>query len=830
MSTSRSVYAAIAALALVALFVVSSFNIVGAPHPTSPQTGVPPSIRTALGGTSTIGTTDQYGYPQYDYETGYSGGNVYFVAGDTAGDLSARVAINDLNASRDGLTNPLATWNVSFAKADTNYSTVWGAHYQLPLGLVDGGLWNITITATLGGTHHADFYVQTYTLNVEAPSSSVLPGQNVVLLYQVVSTANGGPYSAAAGGNGPTTAVSSIQVAGRYIAQNLSARSWFGKSPDSATPNAWGTFTAPMPIDVLNGTELGIDLWANVTSANINTTYLVQIAIGVGSLAPGQVGLELGYCPTNACNSGSFEAGSVVYLGIAATISGSGGTVPAAGLTATIDFVGIGSGSLGAIGSPATRLILNATGQAAIAFTANSGVFGLSKMQTINVTVSNPAVANTTATNSIQFDVVPSELAAPNLVVSFGQGVYQGGDSATVSWALGGQNATVPKGWTVNAWYSYESSDQYGPIVAQGYISSTGLAGTFTVIVPANYTGFFAVYVQASNASENIWAGDDVAILAPAIELTPNEDLYNPGDTLTVTVALDGASLTGATLYAYVYSDDFVFLDGVLNGTTITVQIPKVATPDWIDFGVTAVSSTQGVLTTQLLTIYEADQYELVVSVPTTSKYTDGSYQPGETITVDYHLIIFGLAQTPTRITFQIEGAYYTDGPEDIGAYALHASMPISGSVSYTIPSSTTAGSTLFYAVASFPSALCYEDYDEEYTPGVCSDYATFAVTVNPNPSALEYQVVPNSGLTVGWLILLVLIVVVTLVLWLLIRRGGSKPPTFSSGSSSPSSSSSSASSAGTGASGPAAWQPPSGGSSPDGPPLPNPPSGPGSS
>jgi hypothetical protein len=294
-------------------------------------------------------------------------------------------------------------------------------------------------------------------------------------------------------------------------------------------------------------------------------------------------------------------------------------------------------------------------------------------------------------------------------------------------------------------------------------------------------------------------------------------------------VVLDGASLAGATVYAYVYGNNYVFEDGVLAGTTITVQVPKVAAPTTITFEVTAASSTQGVLTTQLLTLYEAYDYELIVSVPTTSKYTDGSFQPGETITVNYHLLVVGLAQAPTLISLQIESDYYEDGPDDVNGAVQYQSLPISGSVSYTIPSSLSSGTDLFYVSAEFPSALCTEDYDEEPTPGLCQEGSIFTVTVNSNPSTLEYQVIPNSGLTLGWLVLLVLIVVVALVLWLNGRRGGSKPVQLSPSSSTAASADAGSSSTPSGASGPAAWQPPSSGGSPESPPLPTPPSGPGS-
>ena len=88
-------------------------------------------------------------------------GGVYFAVDDPSLDDKVTVQINDGNTTRDGLTNPVASWIVN-ASSGTYTSTTHGIEYTLPTSLVYGGNWNVTASGAVGGFYSNAFTVQTY--------------------------------------------------------------------------------------------------------------------------------------------------------------------------------------------------------------------------------------------------------------------------------------------------------------------------------------------------------------------------------------------------------------------------------------------------------------------------------------------------------------------------------------------------------------------------------------------------------------------------------------------------------------------------------------------
>ncbi|MCI4345390.1 MAG: hypothetical protein L3K07_01340, partial [Thermoplasmata archaeon] len=231
---------------------------------------------------------------------------------------------------------------------------------------------------------------------------------------------------------------------------------------------------------------------------------------------------------------------------------------------------------------------------------------------------------------------------------------------------------------------------------------------------------------------------------------------------------------------------------------------PAVSAPSSIQINVTAQSSTLGVLSSATLRIQLASGWVLSIGIVTHSSYSDGSFQPGQTIKIHYELDSLANQPAPGTISLYLETYQYLPGQGSL----ITQTTSTSGVVALKIPSNWGTGNHYMYIYAEVQNCL----------EGSCYAESDFTVPVDSSPAALTYELVPNSGLTVGWLILLLLIVVVAIVLVLLIRR---RPPAPTSGPMTPYKSS--ADSGTTGSTSGDAKGTASGDSSSSAPPLPTP-------
>ena len=129
---------------VIALLTVSAFAVSTATRAeAAPAPGALPSVP------PTITPLTYYGAPTTSYSAGLQTGQVFFSVTDTSGDTSAVVQINDQNATRDGLTNPVASFTVKFNAGTTNSSYTWDIYYLIPITLTYGGQWNITANGAI---------------------------------------------------------------------------------------------------------------------------------------------------------------------------------------------------------------------------------------------------------------------------------------------------------------------------------------------------------------------------------------------------------------------------------------------------------------------------------------------------------------------------------------------------------------------------------------------------------------------------------------------------------------------------------------------------------
>ncbi len=740
-------------------------------------------------------TTDQYGSTTSDFSVGLGASQVSFWAYDFGGDGNATVTIHDLNHTRDGLTDPVYTHRIHI-QGGYNYSYQWNIFYQIPLSLNAPGTWNITINGTLGGFASQNFTVHTYYAYLNYAQGSILSGHSASETYGAILTINGAPYPGAI----------ALTVLGIYFKSgNWTAISGFPRALPSGSPIGEFNYTVPGN----TSGQVRFMLWANVST---NGTKWSETASDYQTISTFVTPLvSLTGCP-EGCGGGPFPVGSTLFLTATTRSTSGGGPVPQPGLHVRISFQ-VGTKGVAVTGVQ-TNYTSNGTGGVALQFPANVGPFSTNQTNYVNVNVTDPL--NPTAhyqTVQIGFDLTVTT-SHPRIEVLLDSSTYFGGQTATATWSIGTSNGSAPTGWVADFWEVY-TENPYN-ILGFASISSTATSGSFTFVAPSGYNGVIYVYVEAHNQTNSYDGYTDAWVGGASILLSPNEQYYLPGDTVTVSVGTQNLP-TGALLTETVVdgSGTIISQGPVAGNNQIPVKIPMVAPPTYLYFNVVAQDATSGaVITRAYVEVSLGAGLVVTAGVQTKSSYADGSYQPGQTVTITYSISTRGDVAPAKWFDITVcPGSIYYCG---VGSVYLETSST-SGTFDYKIPSGTPAGSQQFtvyvYSISCGGYSYCYNG-------------ATFSVPVNPSPSALQYELGAGSGVTVGWLILLIIILVVGLLLFLIGRRrskggsmGGSGGPA-KAWSSSDSSSSSSSSSGGS--SSPPAADPNSTGGG-GAPPLPTP-------
>ncbi|MCI4326467.1 MAG: hypothetical protein L3K16_02355 [Thermoplasmata archaeon] len=774
------------AIVFVAVLIASSFaalpGAMAAPTSTA-RTVVHPAA------TDTISSRNSGGGGESYYYTELGDNNVYFYATDAA-DATATVAINDYNASRDGLTNPVATTSAHFT-AGANSSWTSGTYLSIPLTVVYPGTWNITINGGTAGFAFENFTVESYYVSTGENQTLALPGHQVSYFYQVLSDQNDAPYSH----------VTSVWADGWYWT-NASTFAQLPGLPATLPGDQAGFFNFTLPTNASGDASDGyayVYFYANTTGSSVWSydedayNYIAELDAPV---------VQLGSC-AGACYTDEFSAGQTIVATASEWMSSpyyTGDRAPAPGIDLNIRYLK-GTTAVTPTGNPPTRLVTNQNGIVQWLFTADASAFSTTGSNILNVTTSDPqAPTNTAPGTNYTFYVAKAGGVIPDLQITFGLAQYYGGDTIFANWTLTG-NASVTNGWNATYWWGefYVEGSDFDTVFDQG--PASGTSGEITVVAPLGLTATIYFYVDYSNATRSDEGENNVPVSPPQILMTPSEEYYLPGDSVTVTVTTLGSVLSSATLQALVVdSSGDRLISGPLSGSTLTVSIPLKAAPEDVEFSVFAVDSTGAVISNGTVYVDLAVGYDLTVGVVTKSNYADDSFQPGQTVQFSYSITARGYVAMPKAWTIWVWPA----GSEDntgLGAVEIQTTSS-SGTISYTIPSGSPNGIQTFEVEA--------EPSSEEY-----GAYNAVSINVESNPSGLGLELGAGSGLTVGWLILLIVILVIAVVLFLVIRsQGRPKMMRPESGSPPPSG----------GSPPPQAWQepPPAAG----GTPPPTPPSG----
>ena len=824
-------------LAVVVLLIASSMIVLGpagarGASPGTPVASPAGSPHPAAGGIFFITSSGSCSYCNYSYFTTGSyydfGSNIlYFAVRDTAGDATVNFTITDPNATRDGVNQPAFSANVPINTTTQEYfSTTAGLAYTFPASLKVGGGWNVTVSAPLGGKASYPIFVGTYYENIYGspePGAIVLPGETITSAYEAISDVNGAPDSQ----------MTNESFSGQYTGANASTLNLFPTPKDGIVviqpAAALGSYTWKVPANATFDTTIELNVWVSIYVGGVqaeNESYSVTYQVGLVYLDSFDMASNNGgVCPS--FSESSYDSGSLVQAcAIVGAFGGDDQFTPVANLSVAINFWN-GKEVVTPTGFTTTTLLSNVSGVVAFSFEANitqfSSYYVAPFYNTVNLTVTNPG-ANPVAPpdselwDNATFYVYPSA-ASVGVVVTLNQLSYFPGQPITAMWALDSTNPSETGSVAAVAWYLYGAYDDF---LGQGTISSTASSGTLTVTLPAGYLGEFFLEVTAANATTSFYGVVKGYVTHPDLTLNPSSTTFTPGSTITIQAQAWGDAALSAPVITYqiyaVFGNDFtsegeigvVGSGTVANGSSITINVPSTAAPTEYEVYAYLSSAAGGTVATASLILGQSWGYNVFIGVTTLSSYSDGSYQPGQTVTISYSIVPYGNAPLPVLYTFEagLLGTQIT---------TLISTTSTSGTFQLTIPSGWQTGVAIL-------EVQLEGTYLEGNSCGGGTCQGMTAITINAHPSALSMEIGAGSGLTVGWLILLIIIIVLFVVLLLFVRRKRSYPPSGGTPVTTPMNPPAPA------PTGPAAapWQEPSSPppASDDQPPMPSPPPG----
>jgi len=754
------------------LFVLFPVQAHSTPARVSVAAGTQETPHPAAAVTATI--YNGYGNPTLNFYPGEVGwGTLYFTVTDPL-DHAVNVTITDPNATRDGVFSPAYHYQATLNTTTSTFNSfTTGVHYSFPANLTYAGSWNVNFSAPSGGylAVNVSLFLYYVGLSTTAGSSATLPGESIGIFWATQLDSNGITLY---------THATNVTLTGSYTGngtfQSLTPRGGLALTPASAGHGEW---TGVVPANTTPNTQLHFQVWAvtNV-SGHVVENESAAVNINVGTLTIRAYGITPAPPNCDLVNDIYFPVGSQIASCVEAGAIYGAAFTPISGLPVTVGYWN-GTAHVMPSGAP-TSLTTNASGEAAFTFVGNLPPFILYTtapgFDALNFTVTVPGAGTHyqwTAWLNATWALEPASAASGLVQLTLDHSNYYPGDTATASWSVSSTNLTkvgplTAVGWTVTG--------PSGIMYEQGILNSTGASGSFTfAVTPAMAPRAIHVDLYVANATQTFVGAASATVLSPSLSLTPASGYYNAGSTTSVSVVLNGGG-SGATIqyqvWQYWASTDTLLSNGtVASGGSISIAVASNVPPLEITVDAWATMGGQ-VIASGFASLALAQGYSILLGVNTQSSYSDGSFQPGQAVTLSYQVVSTGGAALPQVMSFLLiaEGYPYYENIANVGP---------SGTISFTIPSNAVQGTLIveLEARGALSGGTCFPT-------GGC--FGLTGLYINPSPSALNYELGAGSGVTIGWLILLILVVVIAIVLFFVIRRRGggrrTKPTPTSSG------------------------------------------------
>ena len=756
------------ALGLAVLLTVSALVVV-APLGSHGSDRTAPLVAASSSPSAAIVPTiyNAYGTPTHTFDIGrYAYDTLTFSVFDPL-DHDVNVTITDPNATRDGVASPAFSYEAALNATTYSFdSAVAGVSYTFPTALHYGGGWVVNFSAPNAGIVTVNITLRAYSVGLLSSlgSSATLPGEPFTISWFLLLLSNG--YS-------PYTYATNVWITGWYTGDGT-FQNYFPAGRLPLTLGSSGQWSGSVPSNATSDTVIVFEVYAITNSSGQlaeNESATINVYVGALTIDYTTVAVAPG-CPDT--HQFSITPGSPVSVCFVGGADYLGDYSPIAGISVAVSFWN-GTAHVTPPLSGSVSLTTNATGVAATSFTASSPPFVTTTQypyrDAVNFTASwtggDATGDHYTLWSNVTFQLAGLNTASGVVTVSYDRPTYFEGAVATVTWSVSSTNPTLTGAITPTYWFIIGPDSR---LLAQGTLSGTAQSGSFSLTITSAdaSAGELIAIVIATNATEAFDGYAVAYVVGPSLVLTPSSSYYSAGTSTSIAATVwGGSSVTGATIHWIAYGE-WIDSDGeIANGTVANDSSFSVAasgTSPPLEIEVDAWATVDGATVASGNVLLVLDQgYEILLGVATPSSYSDGSYQPGQTISLSYDIVPTGNAPLPgvLALTLTAEGYPVSHSLQTTSA---------SGSFSFTIPSNAVGGSLILILSTTgtqLSSTTCFN------SAGCAGE---LALAINPHPSVLSYEIGAGSGLTVGWLILLVLVVVVGLALFLMLRRQRGPP------------------------------------------------------
>lgn len=564
----------------------------------------------------------------------------------------------------------------------------WSMTFQIPDTMKDGSYWMYVKdkAAPYATWYSQNFDVQKYVFSANADRDWYLPGETAKIQYETIDIA------------------SFLMETG--VTVTYSAH-WLNSSGNDTWSNATlsgasGVQEFTIPTDISLYEDVEITYWANESTRSAEDSVTLMFGVLTGTVA---------------VDSANYVPGDTVVVTVNADVGGD--NLPGANVAVSVLVNGTALTAYGV-----ANLTTDQVGRVVYTFKlADSAATG---SYIVKTTITKVGI-------STQRETVFQVDSDGYIDVRLDKEYYTSGDTITATFKAIWNNLeiTLPS-------IGYQINTGLGLLVFSNTTETT-----VTAVLPAGYYGFVSIEAFAWYNEVPIMGFDSANVNLASLVLTADELSYRPGDTVTFNWQIVTSVESGTLIFEIADQNDVKVATGTpayATSGSFEYAVPDTNAPTELNAKMWLTTSDGG-YAQATMSVDILNDHELSIWVEK-SKYADGAFKPGDTISVHYSI-----------------GAFVHD---QLPLYKLVISMgynPVAISVLVTEPT----GEVKVKLPTDAPTAtvgISADLYDGTNNAWLSGD--STAVTVNARNSGWDRSV---AGMSASDFTILVLIIVMILLL-----------------------------------------------------------------